>query len=89
MRRAILHELLQPLDPGEPPPAFRLQAYPILLSGRTPSGDAPAIGKELRRKHGRGPAFLLGDNRQCCQCITQAAEVGGSWMLDLPGAYAQ
>ena len=34
MRRAILHELLQPLDPGEPPPAFRLQAYPILLSGR-------------------------------------------------------
>ena len=48
MRRAILHELLQPLDPDEPPPAFRLPPhYPILLSGRIPSGDAPAIGKSF------------------------------------------
>ena len=47
MRRAILHELLQPFDPDPPPPACKLQAYPILLSGRIPSGDAPAIGKSF------------------------------------------
>ena len=48
MRRAILHELRQPLGPERPPPADRLQQYARQFpsGNRAGQGDTTAIGKE-------------------------------------------
>ena len=41
MRRAILQELCEPLDPAEPPPAYKLQAGCAAVEGPpTPSASA-------------------------------------------------
>ena len=45
MRRAILHELCQPLDPAEPPPAYKLQAVTVPSSTRRHGATSPPRGK--------------------------------------------
>jgi hypothetical protein len=53
MRRAILHELLQPLDPDEPPPACKLQAVVRAVVNKAAQGDMTAAKEILDRIDGR------------------------------------
>lgn len=61
MRRAILHELHQPLDPGEPPPAIKLQAVARAIVNKASQGDMIAAKEILDRIDGKplivAPAF--------------------------------
>jgi hypothetical protein len=47
MRRAILHELRQPLDPAAPPPACKLQAVVRAVVDKPARGDLTAA-REIR-----------------------------------------
>jgi hypothetical protein len=53
MRRAILHELLQPLDPDEPPPACKLQAVVRAVVNKASQGDLTAAKEILDRIDGK------------------------------------
>jgi hypothetical protein len=55
MRRAILHELLQPSGVDEPRPADKLQAVARSLVDKAASGDLSAIKEVLDRIDGRTP----------------------------------
>jgi len=55
MRHAILHELHLPLDPDEPPPAFKLQAVARALVNKAAQGDMTAVKETLDRIDGRTP----------------------------------
>jgi len=58
MRRAILHELLQPLDPDEPPPACKLQAVVRAVVNKASQGDMTAAKAILDRIAGKTPAAV-------------------------------
>jgi Recombination endonuclease VII len=49
MRRAILHELHQPFDPAEPPPAYKLQAVARAVVNKAAQGDLAAAKEILDR----------------------------------------
>ncbi len=53
MRRAILHELCQPLDPAEPPPACKLQAVGRAVVNEAAQGDLTAAREILDRSDGK------------------------------------
>jgi hypothetical protein len=53
MRRAILHELRQPLDPAEPPPACKLEAVVGAVVNKAARGDLTAAREILDRIDGR------------------------------------
>jgi hypothetical protein len=53
MRRAILHELLQPLDPDEPPPACKLQAVVRAVVNKASQGDMTAAKEIFGRIDGK------------------------------------
>jgi hypothetical protein len=55
MRRAILHELLQPFDPNPPPPVDNLQAVARAIVGKGSQGDMTAAKEILDRIDGRTP----------------------------------
>jgi hypothetical protein len=56
MRRAILHELLQPFDPDPPPPVDMLQAVARAIVGKSAQGDMTAAREILDRIDGKTPA---------------------------------
>ena len=53
MRRAILHELLQPFDPDPPPPVDMLQAVSRAIVGKASQGDMTAAKEILDRIDGK------------------------------------
>ena len=55
MRRAILHELLQPFDPDPPPPVDNLQAVVRAIVGKGSQGDMTAAKEILDRIDGKTP----------------------------------
>jgi hypothetical protein len=55
MRRAILHELLQPFDPDPPPPVDMLQAVARAIVGKAAQGDMTAAREILDRIDGKTP----------------------------------
>jgi hypothetical protein len=55
IRRAILHELRQPLGPDQPPPANRLQQIVRSFLDRAGQGDMIAIKEVLDRVDGKAP----------------------------------
>jgi hypothetical protein len=59
MRRAILHELLQPFDPDPPPPVDMLQAVARAIVGKSAQGDMTAAREILDRIDGKTPAAAL------------------------------
>jgi len=59
MRRAILHELHQPLDPAEPPPAYKLQAVARAVVNKAAQGDLAAAKEILDRIDGKTPSSAL------------------------------
>jgi hypothetical protein len=56
MRRAILHELLQPFDPDPPPPVDMLQAVSRAIVIKASQGDMIAAREVLDRIDGKTPA---------------------------------
>ena len=55
MRRAILHELLQPFDPDPPPPVDMLQAVARAIVGQAAQGEMTAAREILDRIDGKTP----------------------------------
>jgi hypothetical protein len=55
MRRAILHELLQPFDPDPPPPVDMLQAVARAIVGKAAQGEMTAAREILDRIDGKTP----------------------------------
>jgi hypothetical protein len=55
MRRAILHELLQPFDPEPPPPVDMLQAVSRAIVVKASQGDMTAAREILDRIDGKTP----------------------------------
>jgi hypothetical protein len=55
MRRAILRELHLPLDPDEPPPAYKLEAVARAIVNKASQGDMTAAKEILDRIDGRTP----------------------------------
>ena len=53
MRRAILHELLQPFVPDPPPPVDMLQAVSRAIVGKASQGDMTAAKEILDRIDGK------------------------------------
>jgi hypothetical protein len=53
MRRAILQELCEPLDPAEPPPAYKLQAVVHAVVDKAAQGDLTAAKEILDRIDGK------------------------------------
>ena len=59
MRRAILHELLQPFDPDPPPPVDMLQAVARAIVGKAAQGDMTAAKEVFDRIDGKTPAAAV------------------------------
>jgi hypothetical protein len=55
IRRAILHELLQPFDPDPPPPVDMLQAVARAIVGKAAQGEMTAAREILDRIDGKTP----------------------------------
>jgi hypothetical protein len=55
IRRAILHELHQPLGPDEPPPTYKLEAFVRAIVDKASQGDMTAAKAILDRLAGRTP----------------------------------
>ena len=55
MRRAILHELLQPFDPDPPPPVDMLQAVSRAIVVKASQGDMTAAKEVFDRIDGKTP----------------------------------
>ena len=62
IRRAILHELRQPLGPDQPPPADRLQQIVRSFLDRAGQGDMIAIKELLDRVDGEPPPGVPADD---------------------------
>jgi hypothetical protein len=69
MRRAILHELLQPFDPDPPPPVDMLQAVSRAIVVKTSQGDITAAKEVFDRIDGKtptvAPAFAEIPHQMC------------------------
>ena len=59
MRRAILHELLQPFDPDPPPPVDMLQAVARAIVVKASQADMTAAKEVLDRIDGKTPAAAV------------------------------
>jgi hypothetical protein len=58
IRRAILHELHQPLGPDEPPPTYKLEAFVRAIVDKASQGDMTAAKAILDRIAGKTPAAV-------------------------------
>jgi hypothetical protein len=75
MRRAILHELLQPFVPDPPPPVDMLQAVARAIVVKASQGDMTAAREVLDRIDGKTPAAAAPAAPETPKELTPAREI--------------